>query len=169
MGNIEGVDNPNIFTEKEIKRLYKHFNKLDTDKSGQLEPEEFFDVPALAQNPLVKRVISIFDKNKDGKISFVEFINGLAALSTGANETDKLKFAFKVYDMDEDGFISNGDLFKTLKLMVGNNLTNRQLQQLVDRTIIEADDDKDGLINFKEFENMVTNLEITKKFTIKYE
>ena len=70
-------------------------------------------------------MIQIFDKNKDGKISFVEFINGLAALSTGANDQEKLKFAFKVYDMDEDGYISNGDLFKVLKIMVGNNLTDR--------------------------------------------
>ena len=98
-------------TPKDIKRLYKRFNKLDKDKSGQLEPEEFFDIPALAQNPLVKRVISIFDKDKDGKISFVEFITGLATLSTTANEKEKLRFAFKVYDKDEDDYISNGDLF----------------------------------------------------------
>ena len=71
--------------------------------------------------------------------------------------------------MDEDGYISNGDLFKVLKIMVGNNLTDRQLQQLVDRTIIEADEDCDGLISFKEFEKMVHDLEITKKFTIQYE
>ena len=64
-------------------------------------------------------MISIFDKNKDGKISFVEFINGLAALSSGANEKEKIKFAFKIYDLDEDGYISNGDLFKVLKIMVG--------------------------------------------------
>ena len=30
--------------------------------------------------------------------------------------------AFKVYDMDRDGFISNGELFVVLKMMVGNNL-----------------------------------------------
>ena len=66
--------------------MYKHFSSLDKDKSGQLEPEEFFDVPSIAQNPLVKRVISIFDKNKDRKISFAEFIQGLAVLSTGAND-----------------------------------------------------------------------------------
>lgn len=29
------------------------------------------------QNPLVKRVISIFDINQDGKVSFVEFLVGL--------------------------------------------------------------------------------------------
>ena len=39
--------------------------------------------------------------------------------------------AFKVYDMDRDGFISNGELFIVLKMMVGNNLKDQQLQQVV--------------------------------------
>jgi hypothetical protein len=30
--------------------------------------------------------------------------------------------AFKVYDMDRDGYISNGELYLVLKQMVGNNL-----------------------------------------------
>ena len=30
--------------------------------------------------------------------------------------------AFKVYDIDRDGYISNGELFLVLKMMVGNNL-----------------------------------------------
>jgi len=41
--------------------------------------------------------------------------------------------------MDKDGFISNGELFTVIKMMAGDNLTNWQLQQLVDRTIIKAD------------------------------
>jgi Ca2+-binding EF-hand superfamily protein len=39
--------------------------------------------------------------------------------------------AFKVYDMDRDGYISNGELFIVLKMMVGNNLKDQQLQQVV--------------------------------------
>ncbi len=38
-----------------------------------------------------------------------------------------------------------------LKMMVGNNLNDVQLQQLVDRTIIKADEDFDGKISFEEF------------------
>ena len=41
-----------------------------------------------------------------------------------------LLVAFKIYDMDNDGFISNGELFQVLKLMVGNNLKDAQLQQV---------------------------------------
>lgn len=35
--------------------------------------------------------------------------------------------------------------------MVGNNLKDTQLQQIVDKTILFADKDEDGKINFEEF------------------
>ena len=41
--------------------------------------------------------------------------------------------------MDNDGYISNGELFQVLKMMVGNNLKDTQLQQIVDKTIIMYD------------------------------
>lgn len=59
--------------------------------------------------------------------------------------------AFRIYDMDNDGFISNGELFQVLKMMVGNNLKDTQLQQIVDKTIVFADKDEDGKISFDEF------------------
>lgn len=36
-------------------------------------------------------------------------------------------------------------------MMVGSNLNDVQLQQIVDKTILEADLDKDGKISFEEF------------------
>lgn len=39
--------------------------------------------------------------------------------------------------------------------MVGNNLNDVQLQQIVDKTIIEADEDKDGKISFEEFVKVI--------------
>ena len=38
--------------------------------------------------------------------------------------------------------------------MVGNNLTDIQLQQLVDRTIIKGDEDFDGKISFEEYKKV---------------
>ena|SRR6218665_2202039 len=64
--------------------------------------------------------------------------------------------AFQVYDVDQDGFISNGDLFRVLKMMVEDNLKDYQLQQLVDKTIIYFDRDKDGKLSFKEFAGVWT-------------
>ena len=69
----------------------------------------------------------MLDKNKDGSISFFEFVHGLNALTAGGSNQEKLKFAFQIYDVNDDGYISNGELFTVLKMMVGSNLTDIQL------------------------------------------
>lgn len=74
--------------------------------------------------------------------------------------------AFKVYDMDRDGYISNGELFLVLKMMVGNNLKDQQLQQIVDKTIMEADTDEDGKISFAEFSAMVESTDVSKQLVL---
>jgi len=42
-------------------------------------------------------------------------------------------------------------ILKVLKMMVGNNLKDTQLQQIVDKTILFHDKDGDGKISFDEF------------------
>ena len=95
-------------------------------------------------------MIAIFDEDGSGTVDFQEFIAGLSAFSSKGNKEEKLRcnvppitwsfagrgwglivVAFKVYDMDRDGYISNGELFIVLKMMVGNNLKDQQLQQVV--------------------------------------
>ena len=55
---------------EEIRRLGKRFKKLDTDRSGSLSIEEFMSFPELHQNPLVQRVIEIFDQDGNKEIDF---------------------------------------------------------------------------------------------------
>lgn len=69
------------FDKKELKILFNNFNSMDANQNGLIEPDEFFDVPELRDNPIVQRIISVFDKNGDGKISFYEFVWGLSALT----------------------------------------------------------------------------------------
>tara|TARA_B110001450_G_scaffold159167_1_gene148463 strand:+ start:176 stop:349 length:174 start_codon:yes stop_codon:yes gene_type:complete len=57
----------------------------------------------------------------------LEFVQGLNSLSAGSTQEEKLRFAFQIYDINADGFISNGELFQVLKMMVGNNLNDVQL------------------------------------------
>lgn len=154
------------FDKKELKILYHNFMSMDANKNGLIEPDEFFDVPELRDNPIVQRIISVFDKNGDGKISFYEFVWGLSALTNNANLDEKLKFAFQIYDMNNDGYLSNGDLFHCLKMLVGDNLTDIQIQQLSDRTLIAADKDLDGKISFEEFCNFVKDIQIQELFSM---
>lgn len=55
---------------------------------------------------------------------------------------------------------------QVLKMMVGNNLKDTQLQQIVDKTILFADKDEDGKISFEEFCNVVGNTDIHKKMVV---
>lgn len=57
-------------------------------------------------------------------------------------------------------------LFQVLKMMVGNNLKDTQLQQIVDKTIVFADKDEDGKISFDEFCSVVGNTDIHKKMVV---
>ena len=103
----------------------------------------------------MQRVIEIFDQDGNGEVDFKEFIEGVSQFSVKGDKDSKLKckiipknqflvytinyvmwykrvvnnvlVAFKIYDMDKDGFISNGELFQVLKMMVGNNLKGMEL------------------------------------------
>lgn len=59
--------------------------------------------------------------------------------------------AFSIYDTNNDGFITNVELFTRLKSLIGKNVDDEMLQQIVDKTIIYNDKDADGRINLKEF------------------
>ena len=84
------------FTMEELKRLGKRFRKLDTDHSGTLSIEEFMHLPELQQNPLVQRVVDIFDTDGNKEIDFREFIEGISQFSVKGDKNSKLKFAFQV-------------------------------------------------------------------------
>ncbi|KAJ8309035.1 hypothetical protein KUTeg_013909 [Tegillarca granosa] len=64
---------------------------------------------------------------------------------------EKLKFAFKMYDLDGDTKISRDELLAVLHMMVGANISEEQLGSIADRTLAEADTDGDSLISFEEF------------------
>ncbi|KAJ3120265.1 Calcineurin subunit B [Physocladia obscura] len=170
MGNnsrkLEEMVASSNFTADEIQRLYKRFVKLDKDGSGTIDKDEFLALPQIASNPLAARLLSVLDGDGTGDVDFKEFISGLSAFSAKGKKEDKLRFAFKVYDMDRDGYISNGELFLVLKMMVGNNLKDQQLQQIVDKTIMEADKDMDGKISFEEFSKVVENTDVARQMTL---
>ncbi len=90
----------------EIRRLGKRFKKLDVDGSGSLSVQEFMSIPELQQNPLVQRVIDIFDTDGNGEIDFkgrfwttktdfeikiLEFIGGISQFSVKGDKESKLR------------------------------------------------------------------------------
>jgi serine/threonine-protein phosphatase 2B regulatory subunit len=51
-------------------------------------------------------------------------------------------------------------------MMVGNNLKDHQLQQIVDKSIIEADFEGIGKVSFEGFKRIVERTDIAKKLVV---
>ena len=70
MGQHSSLLKVEDFSEQEVQRLEKRFHKLDLDHSGAISVGEFVQVPELKENPLVKRVVDIFDSDLNGEVDF---------------------------------------------------------------------------------------------------
>lgn len=82
---------PCIVTPKEIRRLYKRFQKLDKSGTGRITTDDFLAIPELAMNPLVMRVISLFDTKGDDHVNFPQFISTLSVFSKRGDPKDKIR------------------------------------------------------------------------------
>jgi serine/threonine-protein phosphatase 2B regulatory subunit len=62
-------------------------------------------------------------------IDFKEFVKALSTFNPQQNnEEDKLKFLFKVYDLDQDGLLSQDEIRIILKQVVAGSLNDSQLR-----------------------------------------
>ena len=76
--------------------------------------------------------------------------------------------AFRMYDLDGDDRISKEELLAVLTMMVGDNITEEQLNSIAERTIMEADDDKDGFISFDDFCKVLERTDVEQKMSIRF-
>eukprot|EP00871_Galdieria_phlegrea_P002574 jgi/Galph1/3317/GphlegSOOS_G1979.1 len=146
--------NADAVSSKEIKRLYKRFQKLDRNTSGTIESEELYMIPELAMNPLAPRIVTVFD--------------GVNFRHPKAPKSAKIDFAFRIYDIDNDGVISVNDLMEILHMMVGNNLEKSVLEEIAKTTIRESDTDQDDKISKEEFSMLMEKTDIDQSMSIHF-
>lgn len=174
---IKQVEEDTGFTPKQIERLYSRFTSLDRNDSGTLSREDFLRIPELAINPLCERIVhSFFANSNDDRVNFRQFTKVLATFrtikksqeSTLNSREEKLRFAFRMYDLDDDETISRDELLNILTMMVGANISETQLVSIAERTILEADQSGNGKITFEDFCRALERTDVERKMSIRF-
>merc|ERR1711972_1289534 len=181
MGEINEITAETGFTKQQIERLYARFTSLDKQNHGYLTREDFLRIPELAINPLGDRIVHAFfyESKSQGeeKVDFKDFVRVVAhfrpvkknpAKNKLNTRHEKLHFAFRMYDLDGDDKISKEELLAVLTMMVGANISEDQLVSIAERTIMEADEDKDNLISFDEFSKVLQRTDVEQKMSIRF-
>lgn len=166
-------------TEEEIKDLRTAFDLLDRDQDGHVTPEELqFMLRNLGihvRDELIDDLLREASRTGSGLIDETEFLQWVARIQALKEETSTsnssssssststtqaadddltqdLVAAFRVFDRDGNGYITRDEL-KSAMDMIGENVTEYQLNEMLEL----ADADKDGRINYEDFQNFFLN------------
>lgn len=79
-------------------------------KGEKIGLEEFANYLKILISEPLEQLFAPFDKNNDGSIEFREYVIGLTALCNPINTEKILQMSFKLFDLDEVGFITQQEL-----------------------------------------------------------
>ncbi|XP_047044757.1 calcineurin B-like protein 4 [Lolium rigidum] len=151
------------FTVNEVEALYELYKTLSFSaiKDGLIHKEQFrlaLFRNSRGSNLFADRVFDMFDLKRNGVIEFGEFVRSLSTFHPKASESEKTKFAFKLYDLRGTGYIEKEELKEMVLALLGESdlsLSDTAVKEIVDNTFNQADSNGDGRIDPQEWEEFV--------------
>ncbi|KAJ8391097.1 hypothetical protein AAFF_G00097180 [Aldrovandia affinis] len=156
MGNATGCS-INLLQAVEMHLWYKKF--MMECPSGQLtlhEFKQFFGLRGLnpEANAYIEEMFYTFDMNKDGYMDFMEYVAALSLIMQGKME-HKLRWYFKLYDVDGNGCIDREELLniiKAIQVISGNDdVQDLSVEDFTNRVFDRIDVNGDGELSLEEF------------------
>ena len=153
-----------------MKNLEIHFSEsrfLCSVKRKQFKKIYKQIYPHGKPNKFSNRIFDVFDRDKDNKIDFAEFLCGLNITIHGDFDK-KLKCAFEMYDLDGDGKIGKKEMkviVDSIFELIGEDkkkLTNNKVKMIFEK----MDTDKVGLTSIFHNVNSHTYMELTYKMEV---
>jgi len=150
-------------SQKYIEELREAFHLFDKDNDGCITAKEVQTVMRGLRLESTDQEISDMINNVDvdgsGTVDFNEFlammsrsncrrVDGPQAQSK--TEEEELRQAFRVFDMDSNGYIDANEL-KITMFNLGENLNDKDIKNMLKM----ADKNKDGKIDYEEFITMM--------------
>ncbi|XP_012497345.1 PREDICTED: calsenilin isoform X2 [Propithecus coquereli] len=142
------------FTKKELQSLYRGFKNVNATTYAHF-------------------LFNAFDADGNGAIRFEDFVVGLSILLRGTVH-EKLKWAFNLYDINKDGYITKEEMLAIMKSiynMMGRHtypiLREDAPMEHVERFFQKMDRNQDGVVTIDEFletcqkdENIMSSMQL---------
>ena len=144
--------------EDKIAEYKEAFDMFDKDKSGTISAVEITKIMKNFGNPVSKkevdRMIAEIDTTGDGELDFEEFVTLMQRNISYIEESeeDLVLRAFKSFDKDHDGKITNYE-FRYILTQLGDKFTDEECDTLFK----ECDLDNDGVLVYQDFINFWRN------------
>jgi Ca2+-binding EF-hand superfamily protein len=144
----KGVRSKRKYTRAEIAQMREIFNSIDTDHSGGLDVNEIthFLEQAGDTGSIAPLILRIFDRNRDGAVTFDEFVEFLE-LSAKAEAEPLVVYRalFDAIDTDSSGELNAPEIREFARVM-GITLTASEATDVVH----QVDKDGNGTVSFDE-------------------
>eukprot|EP00043_Microstomoeca_roanoka_P017454 m.182085 g.182085 ORF g.182085 m.182085 type:complete len:213 (+) comp16639_c3_seq1:339-977(+) len=111
-----------------VHRLYLKCGGADNGED-KLPIPQILDLPQLKQNPFKQRICKVFAAGDASGMTFVEFLDMFSIFSDNAPVEEKIIYAFKIYDFNDDDIIDKADLFEVVTRLCGLKDDNEELFQ----------------------------------------
>ena len=141
-------------TAQTVTKLKEVFDVFDYDGSGQISIEELVNtIKALNLESQAEQILGIVNAaGVTGEFDFATFLD-IFGFSSDSNNEGSLQVVFSAFDTTGSGAFGPEE-FEKAAASVGENLSSAQVDQMIEY----ADKDRDGVINFQEFCDVVTKV-----------
>lgn len=141
---------PSNVSPDQIQELRDVFRAQDPHDTGKINSRKLGNVLRnLGQLPTeaeLHDLVDEIDEEGEGDIKFSEFEAMMIKRLEALNKDESLQAAFKLFDRDDDGYISQVEL-RSLMFNMGERCTDEEFSDM----IREIDTDNDGRISYQEF------------------
>ncbi|CAN6309589.1 unnamed protein product [Urochloa humidicola] len=139
------------------QQMREAFDLFDRNNDGFINVEELGAVlGSLGQNCTayeLQSMIAMVDFDGDGAICFDEFSILMEFKPNGVESDEEITKAFRMFDMDNDGFISEAELCHIMYNLRGDLCADE-----VREMMLEADTDGDGRVSYEEFKQIMRRI-----------
>ena len=133
--SIHALPSPKDFCQQRTMTYREQFDLIDTNKDQKLSKEEMIQfIDKIGWEPLYTDLIfTLFDKNADSQISFLEFMNYAQAQESLTNNPRKFyETLFKAIDKNKNGFLAADEIMK-FGVTVGFTISKEDAENLINQ------------------------------------